>query len=67
LSGWDLEDRQIFHTAFAQFGKNFEKIQCWLKGKSMKQIIEFYYHSKATGGLTEPTKVFMTHIMTNNL
>jgi len=45
---WSGEDRLIFQSVFGMFGKNFEKIHCWLEHKTMKELVEFYYHLKST-------------------
>ena len=45
---WSDEDRLIFQSVFGMFGKNFEKIKSWLEHKSMKELVEFYYHLKTT-------------------
>jgi len=51
---WTSEDKLVFQSVFSLFGKNFEKIRCWLPGKSMKELVEYYYHLKSRKQIINP-------------
>jgi hypothetical protein len=43
---WSDMEKCIFLDKFLQFPKNFRRIASFLKGKSTKEVIQFYYNSK---------------------
>ena len=51
---WSEEDKCLFQSAFAHYGKNFHKIQSWLPDKTINDLVEFYYDLKARLELTSP-------------
>lgn len=51
---WTEEEKRLFLSSFSLYGKNFEKIHVWLKNKTMKELIEFYYFLKSKKQIISP-------------
>lgn len=51
---WSEEEKRLFLSSFSLYGKNFEKIHVWLKNKTMKELIEFYYFLKSKKQIISP-------------
>ena len=51
---WTEEEKRLFLSSFGLYGKNFEKIHVWLKNKTMKELIEFYYFLKSKKQIISP-------------
>ena len=51
---WSPDDQLVFQSVFGLYGKNFEKIRCWLPEKSMRELIEYYYHLKSRKQIISP-------------
>merc|ERR1711970_822495 len=51
---WTEEEKRMFLSSFSLYGKNFEKIHVWLKCKTMKELIEFYYYLKSKKQILSP-------------
>ena len=51
---WTEEEKRLFLSSFGLYGKNFEKIHVWLKNKTMKELIEFYYYLKSKKQIISP-------------
>lgn len=51
---WSAEDRATFESGFSIFGKNFLKINTWLKHKTVPDLVEFYYYLKSKSEINSP-------------
>jgi len=51
---WSDEDRATFESGFGLFGKNFTKINTWLKHKTVPDLVELYYYLKSKSEMHSP-------------
>ena len=64
---WSSEDKMLFQTVFSLYGKNFEKVRCWLGHKSIKELVEYYYFLKSKKQIVSPGNMIDQIIHSNTI
>ena len=49
MEKWSPYEVSVFEASIMLYGKNFNRIQKYVKSKNVKEVIEFYYCWKKTG------------------
>ena len=54
MDKWTAQEASLFKSAYAQVGKNFSSMKSLFYNKTVNELVELYYHLKATKQIISP-------------